>query len=308
MTKLNEYIEPKPNEELRSIFPRMDNAKFAKLKHDILVAKDGNREHVLKDIDVMPDGTIVEGYNRYDAVQELKKEGKLPKSYQIPVHVLANMNQIQDAKEYSWRMNSETRRQLTAYQTISAALNVWGSKLNQKEIGKMIGKTEDQISKAKTLKEILSHDNFDTKMAEFKKGLETGEIENFKQVLEEIQTTEAIKKEVNAIPNPTFKVIMTEKYIEDEKKLYSPSSLKKLETDIENHEHPKRIKNYYDKIKPVIEQIESLEKEYTENIAVIDVVSDKQFKEAADWLLEQRGNTEGYSIVVFYRIPKEVLP
>lgn len=295
---INEYIEPIPNVELRAIFPKMQPEEFAKLKHDISVSG------VLKEIDIMPCGFIVDGYNRYHAVQELKKEGKLPETYQIPEHILANMNQIQEAKEYTWRMNAETRRQLTAYQIISAALRIFQTS-TQEEIAKKLKTTQSEISKVSKINEIIGSPIISEKVREFKEGLESGRIEGYDAVYDALQSAIKVDKEIASITNPIFKEQMTEEWEENK---YKKNALKRVETEIEEYNHPKRTKNYYDEIAPIITKLDTLEKKFPDKIDIIDVTTDEKFKEAANWLLERRGNTKGYSIVVFYEIPKECLP
>lgn len=58
----------KIDKEFEGLFPRMTKEKFAQLKLDIM-----NYRGLREPIEITPDGFIIDGYNRYFALKELKK-------------------------------------------------------------------------------------------------------------------------------------------------------------------------------------------------------------------------------------------
>jgi len=87
--KIEKYIEP------------LNEKQFEKLKRSI--KEDG----LLTEIEVMPDGTIVDGHHRYKACKEL---GIKPR-----IKVLQNITTVEQAIDYTYKVNI-LRRQMNKFQ------------------------------------------------------------------------------------------------------------------------------------------------------------------------------------------------
>ena len=157
-----EYIPFKKNAELESIAPKYTKEKFEALKNDISLHK------VVKPILIMEDGTIIDGYNRYTAVQEidamytsLQKHNRHMKdalpvdtTSSIPQTIVHEVKTIEQALIYSYRINN-LERNPTTYQKIAWGLKVYKEKYTDRELEKLIGEPHSSISKIRTLNTIL---------------------------------------------------------------------------------------------------------------------------------------------------------
>lgn len=198
----------KINKELEEIIPPLTEEKYEKLKQSI------KEKGQLKPIDVMNDGTIIDGYHRYRACKELKIE---------PLYsVMPNIKTVQDAKEYSFEINF-VRRQLTEYQAAKWAIEVYGVSRPHVEMAKKVGisdKTIDRVSvllkeAPENIKEDLANNN-------------TSILEAYNKVKE----AENIDTQIDILEDKQFQKEMKEKY---EDKKYEIGQFEKLQEDIQKH-------------------------------------------------------------------------
>jgi ParB-like chromosome segregation protein Spo0J len=101
-------MELKINTELENLVPKMNEEEFNELKESIL--KDGQQEP----IEVMSDGTIIDGHNRYKACQIVGVE---------PKYTIIDIDTIEEAKHRSY-LNNINRRNLNTYQKVEWKLSV----------------------------------------------------------------------------------------------------------------------------------------------------------------------------------------
>jgi hypothetical protein len=97
---MNKKLELKINEELRNLVPKMSEAEFETLKQSIF--EEGQKIP----IDVMEDGTIIDGHNRFDACGIVGVEPKYV--------IVKDVTSIEEAKHYSFITNAK-RRQMPKY-------------------------------------------------------------------------------------------------------------------------------------------------------------------------------------------------
>ena len=206
-------MELKINKELKEIIPPLTEEKYEKLKQSI------KEKGQLKPIDIMNDGTIVDGYHRYRACKELKIE---------PLYsVMPNIKTIQDAKEYSFEINF-VRRQLTAYEAAKWAIEVYKSTseisdVGYRELAKKIGIHKDVICQvAQILKQ--APQNILEDLAENR----TAVYEAYHKVKE----AENIDTQIDILEDKQFQKEMKEKY---EDKKYEIGNFNKLQEDIQKH-------------------------------------------------------------------------
>lgn len=129
-------MELKINKELEEIIPKLSPEEYEALKNSI------KEKGLLKPIDVMSDGTIVDGHHRYKACKEL---GIDP----IPYAVMPNLKTIQDALEYSFNINFP-RRHLNLFQKAKWAYEVKYKAEKEKALArKTSGKPWDKLAQGR---------------------------------------------------------------------------------------------------------------------------------------------------------------
>jgi ParB-like chromosome segregation protein Spo0J len=101
-------MELKINKKLEEIIPKLSLDTFKALKENI------REKGLIKPIDVMTDGTIVDGHHRYKACKELEME---------PEASIIKIKSLEEAIDYSFSVNFH-RRQLNAFQKVEW-LNEW---------------------------------------------------------------------------------------------------------------------------------------------------------------------------------------
>ena len=106
-------MELKINKMLDEIIPPLEPEKFEALKQSI------KEKGLYKPIDVMEDGTIIDGHNRYRACREL---GIAPAA-----NIIAGIKTIEEALDYSFEINFR-RRQLNPFRQAEWAINVLKAK------------------------------------------------------------------------------------------------------------------------------------------------------------------------------------
>ena len=103
-------MELKINKVLEEIVPKLREEEFESLKDSIKI------EGQLKPIDVMSDGTIVDGHHRFKACKDL---GIQPSYSEMP-----NIKTIEEAVQYSYNINFP-RRSLNPYQKVEWTKDVY---------------------------------------------------------------------------------------------------------------------------------------------------------------------------------------
>lgn len=103
-------LKLKVNKEIKKALPKMFPEDYEALKESI-------KEHGLKEpIEVMPDGTVVDGHHRLQACKEL---GIKPR-----FRILENIKTVEEAKEYTALINI-ARRHMTAFQRAKAGMYLY---------------------------------------------------------------------------------------------------------------------------------------------------------------------------------------
>jgi AraC-like DNA-binding protein len=109
-------LELKINSDIERLTPQMTDVEFQRLKQSI-------REYGLKiPIEVMPDGTIIDGHHRYKACKELGIEPTY--------HINKDVTTIEQAKELARELN-DSRRQMNLPRRILCAYQTFKDKLEQ---------------------------------------------------------------------------------------------------------------------------------------------------------------------------------
>ena len=102
--RMSKEFKLKIDKKLEAVVPHLKEEDYIALRNSI------KEKGLLKPIDVMSDGTIVDGHHRYKACRELKFTNE-----QILTSVLPNVKTIEDALKYSFEINF-ARRQLTDFE------------------------------------------------------------------------------------------------------------------------------------------------------------------------------------------------
>jgi len=109
-------LELKINSDVERLTPQMTDVEFQRLKQSI-------REYGLKiPIEVMPDGTIIDGHHRYKACKELEIEPTY--------HINKDVTTIEQAKVLARELN-DSRRQMNLPRRILCAYQTYKEKLEQ---------------------------------------------------------------------------------------------------------------------------------------------------------------------------------
>jgi ParB/RepB/Spo0J family partition protein len=126
-------MELKINKKLEEVVPKLKEEDYIALRNNI------KEKGLLKPIDIMNDGTIIDGHHRFKVCREL---GIVPETL-----VLKNIKTLEDALEYSFNINF-ARRQLTNFEKVLWYSNI--IQLNnepQEAIAKKLGICQEQLSK-----------------------------------------------------------------------------------------------------------------------------------------------------------------
>ena len=110
-------MELKINKILEEIIPELEPEKFEALKASI------KEKGLYKPIDIMKDGTIIDGHHRYKACKELK--------ITPATSVMENIKTIEEALDYSFEINFR-RRQLNPFRQAEWAIKVEKARENLK--------------------------------------------------------------------------------------------------------------------------------------------------------------------------------
>ncbi len=284
----------------------MSEDKRTKLKESI------SQKGVRKAVDILPDGTLVDGYNRYRIVEELKAEtGKLKsnvviESYRVPQTVLPMMS-LQEAKEYSIEINL-ARRHLNEWQTAKWAIEVYNPKnFTEREIASKAGLGLSTINRCISLLNNLHrvYRKNSQKAKEYESKLQNGEI-GVASALRELQSGENFDKAIAEIKDADFQEEMTAKYADSK---YKPTTIKKLEKDITVHEHPERFtdeQKYYELAKKFVTQGKKAEEKYEDNIAIMTIGVPEDYKECNKWITQQAKENRGFTCVCFFYLPSDM--
>lgn len=136
---MEQKIELKINKKLKEVVPKLKSEDYIALITSI------EEKGLMKPIDVMADGTIIDGHHRYKACRELKIEP----AYQV----LENVKTIEDALEYSFGINF-ARRQLTDFEKMVWQNSVFEFKHDentQRKIAEKLGMNVAQVNQIQTV-------------------------------------------------------------------------------------------------------------------------------------------------------------
>ena len=133
--RMSKEFKLKIDKKLEAVVPHLKEEDYIALRNSI------KEKGLLKPIDVMSDGTIVDGHHRYKACRELKFTNE-----QILTSVLPNVKTIEDALKYSFDINF-ARRQLTDFEKM-----VWYRNIiqldneSQQQIADKLGMVQPKVS------------------------------------------------------------------------------------------------------------------------------------------------------------------
>lgn len=134
-------LEIKINKILEDIIPKLKEEEYQKLKESI------GKKGLLQPLDLMDDGTVIDGHHRFRACMELKMD-------KIPYKVLSNIKTIDDAIEYSFEINFR-RRHLNVFQKAEWVYKAEYAKTKRKP-GTRTDLTGDESSPVGKTSELLS--------------------------------------------------------------------------------------------------------------------------------------------------------
>ena len=268
------------NPTLEKIVPPLSTEKYQQLKESIAI-KGVQVPLAIANIDGKD--TIVDGYNRHDIVGNLIKQGLstiVKAGYVIPVTMLP-FHQLQDALEYSIEINLK-RRQLTDYQTITWALEVYTEKTHKEIADKLGFKDVNKVNKVSQLNDKIEAINkmaicpLPKDMSDLIKGLQNGTEEEYFKALTLVRpylsSAEQIQTAIDVVDDEQLRARLTreheeDKYTKDPKKILESVALAEqiaLHPELANEENiqaDERYKVY----QSIVDKIQKYRDKYGDN-------------------------------------------
>ncbi len=307
------------NSELETVVPMLSDEKFRELKYSI---SQYNVQYPIAIAVIDDQEVIVDGYNRHKAVTQLMAEGSsvINAAYSIPI-VMLDIHQLQAAKEYSIEMNLR-RRQLTDYQTISWALEVFKGIKTLKEIAdylkfKTINPVKEVSELNTKIKKLKSGNfRFSQSMLEKINGLQNGSLSDYSTTHTELEDEEKVQIAIDTIPNEQLRAKINREIFEESvnKKSVKPAkeTLEKIAVKIDKEVHPEKYDDSQKKDTWLADytkqeaKLRALEDKYPDNMAMFKIATESKLKDDIQWC-KLHALDDGNEIwaVVFFKVPAD---